>query len=281
MYNVKKEYVRIMQNEKTLSGRDWLIPNPPEMYQTALQIAEYAHNSMVLRSYNRIYGMTRKRRAYESVGAHANLASAIFDRAYSDIHWYNHSFIEKEPGVVYSYREFIEAIRRHDLPENVMGDIPDDGKRDERQKHVAELTYHAFFEEKYPRHEEAIKEKVSTLLEEMEEKSTPAGRFLYSVDKASAIIMALEYDFYKESPMRRINARNLSKRDRDEMARCDTIVHKFPFKYCLASEMWTNDWFEARKLVDYDESGFMTALIVMRTLQVHEKWYSWRQESYN
>jgi hypothetical protein len=236
---------------------------------------------MVLRSYNRIYGLTRKRRAFESVGAHANLASAIFDRAYSYIHWYNHGYIEKEPGVVYSYREFIEAIRRHDLPENVIGDIPDNGTHDERQKHVAELTYHTFFDDKYPKHEDAVKEKVSDLLEEMEQKSTPAGRFLYAVDKASAIVMALEYDFYEESPMRRINARNLSKRDHDEMARCDTIVHKFPFKYCLASEMWTNDWFEARKLVDYDESGFMTALIVMRTLQVHEKWYSWRQESYD
>ena len=281
MYNAKKDYVRIMQHEKQISKHNWLIPNPLEMYQTSLQIAEFAHSAMVSRSYNYIYGLTRKRRAFESIGAHTNLVSAILDRAYSYINGYNRSYIEKTPGVVYPYRDLIEAARRHDLPENVIGDIPDDGKCDEHQKRVSEQTYHAFFDERYPNREQTFVKNVSELLEEMEQKSTPAGRFLYAADKASAIIMTLEYDNFENPPMRRISSHKLSERDRAEMAHCDTIVHKFPFKYCLASEMWSYDWFEARRLIDYDESGFMTALIVMRTLQVHEKWYSWRQNSYD
>ena len=47
-----------------------------------------------------------------------------------------------------------------------------------------------------------------------------------------------------------------------------------------ASEMWTIDHLKIRELIRLDDDGFFTALIVMYTLMVNGKWYSWREKDY-
>ena len=180
-----------MSEENRISGNNWHVPIAKEMYNIAAQIAEFAENSTVLRSYTRKYGnLTDDIISFESDGAHVNLMSAMVDRAFS--WYYGPSTLYTDDG--YSYREIMEAIRRHDLPENVIGDIPDDGNRDEASKLLAEETYHQEFSAKSPSRELEFERKVHRLLEEIVGKTSPTGKLIYVADKVSAIIMTLFYD---------------------------------------------------------------------------------------
>ena len=55
--------------------------------------------------------------------------------------------------------------------------------------------------------------------------------------------------------------------------------------FCLFLERYRmislSPYLQMRKLVQYDDTGFFTALIVMYTLQIHNYWYSWREADYS
>lgn len=277
--SILDSYERIMAEEAKLSPLNWRIVDAEEMFNTVQQIREVAANCRVLRSYNWNYNVTDQRVAYESDGAHTNLLAAIVDRALC--YRYGACFNYTEDG--YSYREVMEAIRRHDLPENITGDIPDDGNRDESAKTTDDFAYWCDYGWLSPSREVESELKIGCLLSEMEGKTSPTGKLIYVADKAAAIFITLYYDSIGLTPHKLINASDLTERDIAEMALCEmVIIGKEGIESCLASEMWTLDFFKMRSIADYDDTGFFTALVVMYTLQAHhDKWYYWREQEYS
>ena len=266
------KYCRIIDEEAALSGNPWDTHEVHGLYNTVKQIAEFAKSATVLRDYNRNYYLTRQTTAFESASAHSNLVAAMVDRALS---WHYGPAVQfTNDG--YSYREIMEAIRRHDLSENVTGDIPDDGDRDEAAKNQAKREYQSRFSALYSEYESGFESKVSRLLIEMEERSSLTGRLLYTANKASAIIMALCYEELGSTPFKTLG-RPYTDRDRQEFELCSLAENDLYY----ASEMWTIDYIKLRQLIEYDDTGFFTALIVMYTLKVHQQWYSWRERDYS
>ena len=158
-----------------------------------------------------------------------------------------------------------------------MHDIPDNDSFDREAKITTERTYHIEFDSCYPRKHHNFRHNVAKLLREMEDKSSATGRLLYVADKTAANIITLTYDMVGCPPMLPDNYANASPRDKEEMALCDYVS---PEGYHLASEMWAVDFFHCRKLYQYDDTGFFTALIIMCTLLVHNHWYQWREREY-
>ena len=273
---IARQYNNIMAEEAKLHNNNWDIVDAKEMWTTALQILEYTKASTVLRSYNWNYGLTdpEARTTLESDGGHTNLMSAIVDRALA--YRYGPYLRFTEDG--YTYREVMEAVRRHDLPENETGDIPDDGARDEAAKSEFDTAYQLKFSQLSPSRECESEKRIRGLLAEMDGRSSPTGKLIYLADKVSAIIAVLACDAQEQYPAKRVLADNLTNRDIAEMRLCDTEIAYHAY---LASEMWTIDYFKSRRLVKYDEIGFFTALLVMFTLQIHGRWYNWRAADYS
>lgn len=277
---LKQEFDRIMQNESAIHRWDQYVPLDAErIYNVVSQLDEIAQASVVLRSYNVRYGVTNDRIAYESDGAHTNLMQAMVDRAL--IHIYGPYF--GEPGSEfprtndgYSYREIMEAIRQHDLPENVIGDIPDNGDRDNDAKSRIEAGYWQSYNGKFHFKEKLFASRVLGLLAEMSTKHRETGRLLFAADKACALFITLAYDELKMSPRMHPTDAYASARDIAEMKLCDNNYDG----YYRASEMWAIDYLRIRKIAKYDDTGFFTAVIVMYTLLINEKWYVWREKDY-
>ena len=234
--SLHKEYERIMQRESKIAGKNWIIPPVREVFKTNKQIGQIVESSSVLRSYNNRYGLTRDKCAYESVAAHTNLCMTILDRCLSYMYGPDMDLPD-----VYTYRELMEALRRHDLPENIIGDIPDNGEAENSGKRATEITYFNAFASYSPLREHFFEENVNRLLPLMHPKS-----------------------------------RKISGRDFAEMQICDDKVNG-----CYrASEMWAIDYFKMRELEQYDDTGYFTALIVAYTLAVNGRWYIWRDHDY-
>ena len=268
------KFSSIMEKEARLANLErhhqWPRANASEIYGTAIQILDTAYLNFVSRSYNKRYGLSGCKDVFESVGGHTNLAQAIFS-AYYLYEYGPYQRMER-------YCEALEALRRHDLPEVITGDIPDAGERDESKKVAIERTYHKWYSKHSPPRNVDFEGRVFRLIAELEDKSTPLGRALYAADKASALIITLACDKLVFSPVMKWRSPIASDRDRIEMELCDfRIGHA-----CYASEMWAIDYFKARELISCDETGFFTALIVMCTLLVNDgEWYSWRERDYS
>ena len=217
--------------------------------------------------------MSQAQTAYASVGAHTFIMMSLLDRAID----YCFDAMGMHYICGYNYREIMEAARRHDLPENVIGDIPDDGTRDDEAKQTDEEKYWNDFSSYSSEHEaQNFERRVNDLLYMMNNRNTEIGNFLYLADKFSAIIEVLTYDRNGYAPVKSMVDRDLSPQDRESMRYCD---YKNMGDY-KASEMWTVGYFKQRNLTKIDKYGFYTAIVVMATLIVNEKWYDWRQEDY-
>ncbi len=272
---ISREYYRIISGESQLLGRPWSVPTAEEMYGTARQIIEYAKQATIIRSYAHFYNLSDDKLSWESDGAHVSLMLAMIEATLSYLYddEFQEGFLEQ---LGYDYFEITQAVRRHDLAENDIGDIPDNSWRDDDAKIAKERAYRQEFGEFTPPRSIPTEKRVRRLLYEMEEKSSPAGRLIYTVDKASAVIMALTLDLLKHPPIRYRKDANLSPRDLREMDTCDYAI----LGGYLASEMWTVDYLRERRLVAYDQTGYITALIVMTTLIVRGHWYNWRDRDY-
>lgn len=270
-YYLHNEYERIMQRESDYMGKHWSIPPVREIFKTVKQLDQIAESSSVLRSYNNRYGLTRDEYAYESVAAHTNLCLAMLDRCLSYIYGPDMDLPD-----TYSYRELMEALRRHDLPENVIGDIPDNGEAENSGKRTTEAAYFNAYSSYSPLREHFFEENVNSLLNKMEDKSSFFGKLLYVTDKASALFITLWHDKAGRPPVMHPNSRKISGRDLSEMQMCDEKVNGG----YRASEMWAIDYFRMRELLQYDDTGYYTALIVAYTLEVNGRWYIWREQDY-
>lgn len=273
---VEQQYQQIIAEEAKLSFSTWDVPEATEIWNATQQIAEYITSGTVPRSYIWNYHVSdvEPRSLYESVAAHTNLMAAIADLALC--YRYGPYFQYTNDG--YTYREIMEAIRRHDLPENVTGDIPDDGARDDFAKSDDDTAYQLNFSQLAPSRNAESERKVRRLLQEMDGKTSPTGKLIYLADKVSAVLAVLYYDSIAKWPHKLVTEDNITLRDIEEMRLCDFEYERNGY---LASEMWAIDYFETRRLVRYDDIGYITALLVMFTLQVRRQWYSWRESKYS
>ena len=283
--DIMEESIRILKQEsKLFKNNSWCIPEIfhgpnstywptiEKLYGMTYQILEYGHSSLVPRSYNNIYNLTEDKIAYESVGAHTNFMKNIVDLVIK-LGW-GSAIYETVEG--YHYCEIMEAISRHDLPENVIGDIPDNGDRDEAAKSKKEHEFWQDFRKYSFFNEFRYEDRIQNLLDEMEQKSTIIGRILYLADKIAADLITLCYDAIGTPPMMSIDSDKVSVFDLDAMMHCDYRDGG----YRKASEMWTYSYFENRGNIKYDDTGFFTAIIVIATLMVNGKWYNWRESKY-
>lgn len=301
-----KEYRRILSEEFALRADNKFHYSflssaystaPTDIRSVVDHIRAVALNSTVLRSYVESYGMSHESRpkittdyngtlyerplAYESDGAHANLMCEILDHAL--IACYGPDFGRPDgnhPFTIdgYSYQDIMRAARTHDLTENITGDRPDNSSIDEKAKLALEDRYFSEYTGNTPSYDTGEGARVYKLLREMSDKSTPTGRLLYISDKFAATFITLTYDSLGYSPALAPNSDHASPRDFDEMMLCGYVA---PDGRRRASEMWTVDMLRIRKLIDYDDTGFVTACLVMYTLMVHGQWYKWRKIDYD
>ena len=259
--------------------RSHILDSSAEFFNIAARLFEIAKSSTVPRSYNAIYNLCTDTFFYESVSAHTNLVSAIATEALDFCYGYDFGGLGKESRKTvdgYSYRDIMDTVRLHDIAENKIGDLPDNGSRDEKEKNQKELAYLEEYLETFSRKEKDLKMRILGLFLEMQNQTSPTGKLIYLADKVAALLITLCLDSLGRSPMMLENSIYVSKRDWAEMEKCEFSVehaHK-------ASEMWAIDFFQMREIVKYDENFFFTALIVMATLMVNDKWYGWREADY-
>lgn len=276
--NIFSQYTNIMTHEREIAKRGvgWCpILDANEAQKMAVRLIEVVANSFVKRGYNIKYHAAGYAVMSESVGAHANLVSDIMRKylryEYADM---------TRTADGYDFLTVLEAVGRHDLPENKTGDIADDGNRDEVAKRNTEYQYLCWYSDLAPARDGDFEKGVKKLLYEMEEKSSVTGRALYMADKISALIVTLYLSACDDlmTPYITMDDPSLSKRDLEEIEiirQADGNMN--PRRHFRASEMWAVDYFISREIEQYDDSGFFTALVVMITLLLNNsKWYQWR-----
>lgn len=278
LIDLYQEFRRIMKEESKFNPacEYYASHDIDPIYMMSKHISEVCKASFVGRSYNMRYGLTECNQVFESVGAHTNLVIALIEGA-----MFIDGRVRENIKDSYSYRDILEVARIHDLPENRIGDWPDNGDRDEELKAKLEDEYLKEYLLYYPTDEPKFKENVLKLFKEMGDQSSPAGRLIYMADKVSAIIATLTLDLLQHSPCMRYNNKDKSERDMVEMNICDYVDNPaYRNGYRKASEMWTIDHLRLRKLNRFDDTGFFTAILVMYTLLINGRWYHWRELDY-
>lgn len=284
---------KVMEHEKSLSSHNWNLDllNANGIMDDLQYIKAFIASGTVSRSFNSPpYNKASFHVAPESVAAHALLVSRIASRALERtrkpasfifqwlnaiLHWLMLLIHLREPdSMSYTKDEILEAVLRHDLPENVIGDIPDDGTRNDIELSKQEQEY--WMELRKHGTNKNFEKKVYRLLKEMQQKSSRDGRLIYAADKASAILRTLYEDKIGDPARMSLDYKHASDNDKKAMAICDDKTDD----KCRASEMWTINYFKLAKSVKHDETGYMTALIVMMTLEINGKWYNWRADDY-
>lgn len=272
-------YNYVMRNEMILEHKEaaWgPIMSADEAYNTAWQIKQTMLLSFEKRSYYEAYHISGYAEFFESVGGHTNLVRDLIGKYWRFLYG-PETLVNSEQ---YSYMELEEAAGKHDLAEVILHDIADNGNRDENSKSVTEQRYRRQYAKYSPKRDCDFEQKVTTLLELMDAKKSESGRALYAADKSSAVLITLCCNELGLFPYRTIQEDNLSERDREEIAIINDGYDVNPAKRFLASEMWSVDYFVSRKIIQYDDTGFFTAIIVMYTLMVTGRWYNWREKDY-
>lgn len=280
------EFNRIIDSEESISSSPYFAPScsAKEILGIVQQLECIIKSSFVPRCCTTRYGhFSPKQLAPESVSAHTNLMQIIIDRVLSCR--YGPSFDKAEDG--FTYREILEVARRHDLPENIIGDIADNGNRNDKSLARTERIYLRAFAQSSPNHETLFEENVRKLQHNMDEKRDFSGRLLYAADKVSAILTTLGYDSQNVQgslPAMATTFEGASAKEIKAMALCEfrtkCVDETGEHEICRASEMWTIDYFKFRKLYQYDDTGIITAILIMESLIVNGKWYSWREKDY-
>lgn len=277
--NVLSQYINIMAKEREVAARgaSWCpILDANEAQETAARLIEVVANSFVKRGYNEKYHVSGYAVMSESVGAHTNLVSDII-RKYLRYEYGDFTGLTSDG---YDFLTVLEAVGRHDLPENKTGDIPDDGNRDEAAKKETEYQYLHWYSGLGPSRDANFEKGVAKLLHEMEEKCSVTGRALYMADKISALIVTLYLGSCDSlaTPYITMDDRSATKRDLMEIEiirQADGDMN--PRRHFKAAEMWAVDYFISREIEQYDDNGFFTALVVMTTLLLNNnEWYQWR-----
>lgn len=270
------DYKKVMLAEqRMLNNPNWDIPPSDSVFHICNQLEQTIRSCFVLRANSRSPYRNSPALTPETISAHTSIMRKLVDSFMS----YTYG-PELDSSVIpggYTYREVVEAISRHDLPENDTGDTPDNNNRNEAEKNRIEAEWWKKYATYSLASDYLFDKHVNKLLSEMVHKSTTMGRILYVADKLSAILSSLYLDKYDLHPPRMSpRSRHATLLDREEMSFCDHLDDK-GYK---ASEMWTIDFLKLRKRVKYDDTGFFTAVLVMYTMMVNQKWYTWRECDY-
>lgn len=279
------EYSRIIALEEAISGGVYAAPTCSPEYVLGLveQLECIIKSGMILRCCATRYGPLKKPHeiAYESVSAHTNLVKAIVDRVLA----YHHGSYFDRTVDRFNYREIMTVIERHDLPENLIGDIADNGKRPDKDLAEIEHAYLREYAKSSPTSETDFEKHVHDLQINYEEKQGFSGRLIFAADKVSAILVTLGYDAVDHSPIMSTDFTKASEKEKSAMQLCEFRTKRVSmlgdYEICRASEMWTIDYLKYRKLYQYDDTGLITAILIMESLIVNEKWYSWREADYS
>lgn len=250
-----------------------------ELYGTMLQLSQIAYSTLISRSYNLRYNLTNCPDTFESVASHSFLIESMMDSALSFL--YGPNFTQTTDG--FTYREIMQAIRRHDLPEIYTADIPDNGDRNDQALAKTEDLYWRQYSHDSPSRECKTDQNVKYLLEDSRSNfSTTTGRQIHAADKASAIFAALCFEEKGFTPWMVEDDTLASAREASIMKKCSrgkfdhlTVVWLLEARYQrYASEMWTIDFFD-REFHKMDYGHYFTALIIMKTIAVTGKWYDY------
>ena len=284
-----EEFVRVYEAESLLIPFDasiWrrIINRYGEIYAMATRVLFSAEINTVERCINNMGHLNEiPIITPESVGGHTNLVSILIDKALDFTYGY-----DKAPKE-FNRRHIQDVARIHDLPEIYYGDTRDDGIRNEAVKQEQERK---FFQEYKKFLQDNQKDPILRLLQEMEEKSTLAGKLLYVADKAAAPITALAYEKkYAERGMGTEKMRSKLPRFALGELNPDSRNYQLAVKELgmskakdtrNLSELWIADYLQCgRNIGQYDETGVMTAVLVMSVLIVNDgEWYSWREKAY-
>ena len=262
--------------EKAIKEEQLQIPiSTEELYGIMLQLSEIAYSVLVPRSYNFRYNITRPGATFESIASHSFFMENALDRKLNFL--YGPNFKHTADG--FTYREIIETARRHDLPEIITTDIPDNGDRDDEGLARQENLYWRNFSKESPSRDVDSERKIKTLLEDSCSKfSTITGRDIHAADKFSAVFMNLCLEEKGYHPVMDIKDPAASKEERNQMKHCTRHHLRHNSTLCYASEMWTMSFFD-RGIHKLDNQNYFTALLIMKTIAVTGKWYSWRKKS--
>ena len=287
--NLTEKFVRVYTAESLLipfdeSIQQRIINRYGEIYAIATRVLSSAEINTVERCINNMGHLNEiPIITPESVGAHTNLVSILIDEVLDFTYGY-----DKAPKG-FNRRHIQDAARIHDLPEIHYGDTRDDGIRNEAVKQELERK---FFQEYDKFLQENQKDSILRLLQEMEEKSTPSGKLLYVADKAAAPITALAYEKkYAERKMGTEKMRSklpqfalgeLNPDSRNYQLAVKELGMSKAKDTRNLSELWIADYLQCgRNIGQYDETGVMTAILVMSVLIVNDgEWYSWREKAY-
>ncbi len=245
-----------------------------ELYNVMMQLTEYAFLSLVPRSYNSRYLLTAEHKTFESVASHTLLTKQMMTAALN--FFYRPNLIRTKDG--FTYYEIQEAISRHDLPENVIGDRADNGERDNRELARTEECYWRTFSGHSPSREARTEYQIWKLLIDQNSKlETITGKQIHVADKTAGIFMNLCLEEKGFAPIMHMDSDIASEEEHRQMSRCERYMTLDDIKFCYASEMWTMSFFD-RGTYKLDYHNFFTALIIMKTIAVTGKWYTWREK---
>lgn len=244
-----------------------------ELYGTMLQLSEIAYSTLVPRSYNLRYNLTIHPDTFESVASHTFLMENMMDSALAFL--YNPNMLHTMGG--FTYREIMQAVRRHDLPENVITDIPDNGNRNDRSLALQEDRYWSIFSKESPSKKTYPEDKIMSLLKDSRSCfKTTIGKMIHAADKAAAIFACLCFEEKGHAPIMVIDDSNASQTEYRLMQKCERRLGE---SYCYASEMWLKFFFHRGTHV-LDQGKYFTALLVMKTIAVTGKWYNHKQTDF-
>lgn len=247
-----------------------------ELYNIMTQLTEYAFLSLVPRSYNTRYLLTTEQKTFESVAGHTLLTKEMMTTALN--FFYRPNFVRTKDG--FTYYEIQEAISRHDLPENTIGDKPDNGERDNEYLARTEECYWRTFSKFSPQRETHTENQIQKLLIDQNSKlETITGRQIHAANKAAGVFMNLCLEEKGFSPIMHMDSNIASKEELRQMSRCERHITLDDIKFCYASEMWTMSFFD-RGTHELDYHNFFTALIIMKTIAITGKWYTWREKDH-
>lgn len=271
---ILEDFLSVMREEIKLHGWDssTLLPRAEEIMNLTVQIFEIAYSSVIPRSYNINYGLSKDEITFESISAHTRLMTVLILKALDFVYGPD---VDEYPGG-YRLKDIIKMLNRHDLPENIIGDQPDNGNRDDSGLAKIERKYYKEYGALSLKATKDYEERTQKLQKEFEEKSSTMGRFTYSGDKTSAIIVTLLLDAIGYPPKMKEDSPYASDIDKHNMSICDVKDEDGYY----ASEMWTISYLKTRQMDAYDDTGFFTAIIVFATLLVNHRWYDWRDKDY-
>lgn len=178
---------------------------------------------------------------------------------------------------------FMQVALLHEMGETVIGDIPDDGRRDEAKKTTKERQIVLQFVKNMP---EPHGTNLIDAFIEFQDRTTRRGRLLYGLDKLEAVLQGLIYekegrggDIRNKAAQLRLSEQNresvrrasstwscLSDRDRENMERAHST---------RLVDIWSVHFLEL--IQGMPEAPVLRRILKAAVLDVRGEWFDWAE----